>query len=125
MTSLIYEAESFAIRGACYEVHNEKGSGFVESVYQECLEKEFRMQGISFASQVELTLTYKGEELDQTFKPDLLVYDKIVVELKAVDALTDKHRAQVMNYLKATGMKLGFLVNFAAHPKVDIVRIVL
>ncbi|MBX3176995.1 MAG: GxxExxY protein [Candidatus Hydrogenedentes bacterium] len=125
MGDLIYEAESYAIRGACYEVHNEKGSGFVESVYQECLEKELRMQGIPFVAQVELRLTYKGEDLDQTFKPDLLIYDKIVVELKAVEALTSKHRAQVMNYLKATGMKLAFLVNFSAHPKVEIVRIVL
>lgn len=125
MGNLIYEAESYAIRGACYEVHNEKGSGFVEPVYQECLEKELRLQGIPFVAQAELKLTYKGEELKQIFKPDLLVYGKIVVELKAVEALTDKHRAQIMNYLNATGMTLGFLVNFAAHPKVDIIRIVL
>ncbi len=125
MGNLVYEAESFAIRGACYEVHNEKGSGFLESVYQECLEKELRLQGIPFVAQPELALTYKGEPLEQKFKPDLVCYDTIVIELKAVDTLTDKHRAQVMNYLNATGMKLGFLVNFAAHPKVDILRIVL
>lgn len=125
MGSLIFETESYAIRGAFHEVHNEKGFGFLESVYQECLEKELRLQGIPFVAQIELKLAYKGEELDQTFKPDLLVYGKIVVELKAVDALTDKHRAQVMNYLKASGMKLGFLVNFASHPKAEIVRIVL
>ena len=125
MGNLLYEEESFAIRGACYEVHNEKGSGFLESVYQECLEKELGMQGIAFVAQQELRLTYKGEELEQTFRPDILCYGKIVVELKAVTRLTDKHRSQVMNYLKATGMRLGFLVNFAAHPKVEIVRIVM
>jgi GxxExxY protein len=124
MGSLIFEAESFAIRGACFEVHNEKGSGFLESVYQECLEKEFRLQGISFDAQPELRLMYKGEPLEQTFKPDFVCFGEIIVELKAVERLADKHRAQVMNYLNATGMKLGLLVNFAAHPKVEIERIV-
>lgn len=125
MGNLILEQESFAIRGACYEVHNEKGSGFLESVYQECLELEFRLQGIPFVAQPELQLTYKGEPLEQKFRPDLVCFQQIIVELKAVDELTDQHRAQLMNYLHATGMKLGFLVNFAAHPKVEIVRIVL
>lgn len=125
MGNLFYEAESFAIRGACYEVHNEKGSGFFESVYEECLEKEMRLQGIPFRAQPELRLDYKGEVLEQKYKPDLICYERIIVELKTVEFLTDKHRGQVMNYLKATGMKLGFLVNFAAHPKVEIIRIVL
>ena len=124
MGDLIYEAESFAIRGACFEVHNEKGSGFAESVYQECLEKELRLQGIPFFAQPELRLTYKGQALAQTFKPDLVCFEKVILELKTVDVLTDKHRAQLMNYLHATGMKLGFLINFAAHPKVEIVRMV-
>ncbi len=125
MGNLIYEQESFAIRGACFEVHNEKGSGFLESVYQECLELEFRLQGIPFVAQPELQLMYKGVALEQKFRPDLVCYGGIIVELKAVEELTDQHRAQLLNYLHATGMKLGFLVNFAAHPKVDIVRIVL
>lgn len=125
MGNLIYEAESFAIRGACIEVHNEKGSGFLESIYQECLEKELRLQGLPFAAQPALGLTYKGEPLEQTFKPDLVCFGKITVELKVVERLIDKHRAQVLNYLHASGMKLGFLVNFAGHPKVEIERIVL
>ncbi len=125
MGNLLFESESFAIRGACYEVHNEKGSGFFESVYQECLEKEMRLQGIPFRTQPELMLDYKGENLTQRYKPDFICYEKIIVELKTVECLTDKHRGQVMNYLKATGMKLGSLVNFSAHPKVEIVRIIL
>ena len=125
MGKLIYESESYVIRGACYEVHKEKGSGFWESVYQECMEIELRLQGIPFLAQPELELSYKGEHLESKFKPDLIVFGKIVVELKALETLTEKHQSQVMNYLKATGMSLGFLVNFGAHPKVDIVRIVL
>lgn len=124
MGELIYEKESFAIRGACFEVHNEKGSGFLESIYQECLEKEMRIQGIPFETQPKLGLAYKGEPLEQSLRPDLVCYEKIIVELKAVDKLTDKHRAQVFNYLAATKMRLGFLVNFAAHPQLEIVRIV-
>lgn len=125
MSNLILEQESFVIRGACYEVHNEKGSGFLESVYQECLELELRLQGIPFVAQPELQLSYKGQPLEQKFRPDLVCFQQIIVELKAVEKLTDQHRAQLLNYLQATGMKLGFLVNFAAHPKVEIVRIVL
>jgi len=125
MGNLIYESESYRLRGAMYEVHTEKGSGFLESVYQECLEKEFRLQGIPFVAQPELKLTYKGEELEQTFKPDFVCFSKIIIELKAVEKLTDKHRAQVHNYLNATGTKLGLLVNFAAYPKLEVVRIVI
>ena len=124
MDELLYEKESFIIRGACYEVHNEKGSGFLESIYQECLEKEMRIQRIPFETQPKLGLVYKGEPLEQSLRPDLVCYGKIIVELKAVDKLNEKHRAQVFNYLAATKMRLGLLVNFAAHPKLEIVRIV-
>ncbi len=124
MDELLYEKESFIIRGACYEVHNEKGSGFLESIYQECLEKEMRIQRIPFETQPKLGLDYKGEPLEQSLRPDLECYGKIIVELKAVDKLNEKHRAQVFNYLAATKMRLGLLVNFAAHPKLEIVRIV-
>ncbi len=123
MDELLYEKESFIIRGACYEVHNEKGSGFLESIYQECLEKEMRNQRIPFETQPKLGLDYKGEPLEQSLRPDLECYGKIIVELKAVDKLNEKHRAQVFNYLAATKMRLGLLVNFAAHPKLEIVRI--
>jgi len=110
--------------GACFEVYKEKGCGFVEPVYQECLQIEFEMQGISFVAQVPLDLSYKGRKLVAIYKPDLICFGKIIVELKAVSALNDEHRAQVHNYLKATGMKLGLLVNFGHFPKVEWERIV-
>jgi GxxExxY protein len=125
MASIIYKLESFEIMGACFEVYKEKGSGFVESVYQECLEIELGLRNIPFKAQSELTLTYKGRPLKSKFKPDFICYDKIVLELKTVSGLTDEHRAQVQNYLRATGLKLGLLVNFAHYPKVEYERIAL
>jgi GxxExxY protein len=123
--NIIHKLESFEIMGACFEVYKEKGSGFLESVYQECLEIEFAGRKIPFKVQPELSLTYKGHPLKSKFKPDFICHDKIVVELKAVTALTDEHRAQVQNYLRATGMKLGLLVNFGHYPKLEYERIVL
>lgn len=122
---LQFEPETFAIRGAIYEVYKELGSGFLESVYQECLEKEFTARNIPFQSQTEIPVHYKGQVLQQHFRADLVCYDSIIIELKACKTIDPIHRAQVINYLKATGMKLGLLVNFHAHPKVEIERIVL
>ena len=122
---LLYKDESFAIRGACFEVYKEKGSGFVESVYQECLEIELGLRNIPFKAQQELALAYKGRALKSKFKPDFICYDIIVLEIKAVSGLTDEHRAQVQNYLRATGLKLGLLVNFGHYPKVEYERIAL
>ena len=121
--ALIYEIESYRIRGAVYEVYREMGCGFLEAVYQECLEKEFRKEGIPFVSQQELLLQYKGEQLTQTYKPDFVCFGLIIVELKAVRVLADEHRAQIQNYLKATGLRLGLLVNFCHYPKAQIERI--
>ncbi len=118
------ERESYAIRGALFEVYREMGCGFLEAVYQECLAREFARQDIPFVAQPELLLRYKGEILLQTYRPDFTCYDCIIVELKAVKELTNEHRAQVHNYLKATGIELGLLVNFAHHPGVAIERIV-
>jgi GxxExxY protein len=123
MSGLIYEEESFAIRGAAFEVYTEMGCGFLESVYQECMEKELSIRAIPFIPFNELSLSYKGETLTQFFKPDLICFGKIIVELKAVKMLIDEHRAQVHNYLKATGYHLGFLVNFGHYPKAEIERI--
>jgi GxxExxY protein len=123
--NIIHKLESFEIMGACFEVYKEKGNGFLESVYQECLEFEFAGRKIPFKIQPELSLTYKGHLLKSKFKPDFICYDKIVVELKAVTALSNEHRAQVQNYLRATGMKLGLLVNFGHYPKLEYERIVL
>ncbi len=121
---LLYKEETYIIRGAIFEVYREMGCGFLEPVYQECLEKELRAQNIPFISQQELKLIYKGEELEQTYKPDFICFEKIIVELKAVKELADEHRAQLHNYLKATGLRLGLLVNFGHYPKVTIERII-
>ncbi|CCK78348.1 GxxExxY protein [Desulfobacula toluolica] len=125
MGQLLFEEESFAIRGAVFEVYREMGSGFLEHVYQECLESELSSKGIPFVSQPELTLKYKGKQLRQTYKPDLICYETIIVELKAVKAIAPEHKAQVLNYLKATGLRLGLLINFGSHPKVQIERLIL
>ncbi len=122
--TVIYKEESYRIIGACFEVYNDKGCGFLEGVYQECLKIELGLQDIPFMEQKELALEYKGKRLRQTYKPDFICFDKIIVELKAVSKLTDEHRAQVHNYLKATGMKLGLLVNFGHYPKLEYERIV-
>lgn len=124
MSELIYGEESYRIQGACFEVYKEKGSGYVEPVYQECMELELALQGIPFDPQRRLALSYKGTPLKQGYVPDLVCFDKIIVELKAVRELTEEHRAQVHNYLKATGYKLGLLVNFGHYPGAEIVRIV-
>ncbi len=124
MSELIYREESYQIVGACFEVYREKGCGFAEPVYQECLELEFQLQGILFSPQERLALSYKGHPLKQSYIPDFICIGKIIVELKAVNDLTDEHRAQVHNYLKATGHRLGLLVNFGHFPKVQIERIV-
>jgi GxxExxY protein len=125
MAELIYKDESYRIMGACFEVYKEMGCGFLEAVYQECLEMEFTSQGIAFRPQFELALQYKGKTLKQVYIPDFLCWDKIIVEIKAVKELSPEHRAQVHNYLHATGYKLGLLVNFGHHPKVEYERIVL
>lgn len=122
---ILFKGESYAIQGAIFDVYREMGCGFLESVYQECLEKELASRGIPFSSQKELKLTYKGQILRQIYKPDLICFDSIIVELKALSSTTGEHKAQVLNYLKATGFKLGLLVNFGAHSKATVERLVL
>ena len=125
MTEIIYREESYRIMGACFEVYKEKGCGFLEAVYQECLELELGDQAVPFESQPHLNLSYKNRILKQTYTPDFICYEKIIVEIKAVSALTDEHRAQVHNYLQSTGHRLGLLVNFGHYPKVESERIAL
>ncbi len=124
MPEIVYKEESYRIIGGCFEVYKEMGCGFVEPVYQECLEIELGIQKILFTPQRALELYYKGHLLKQKYIPDFICFDKVVLELKAVSALTDEHRAQVHNYLKATGLKLGLLVNFGHYPQVEWERIV-
>lgn len=122
--NFLFKDESYAIRGAIFEVYREMGSGFLEAVYQECLERELHKQNIPFVSQPELQLFYKGEKLNQAYKPDLICCGQIVVELKAVKEICNEHRAQLHNYLQATKLRLGFLVNFGHYPKATIERII-
>ena len=121
---ILFKEESYRIIGACFEVYKEKGCGFLEPVYHECLEREFELQQIPFKTQCLLSLTYKGFSLKQCYVPDFICLEKIIVELKAVSQLLDEHRAQMHNYLKATGHRLGLLVNFGHHPKLEYERIV-
>jgi len=123
-TEIIFKDESYKIIGACFEVYREKGCGFLEPVYQECMELELRLQGIAFIPQKPLSLEYKGTPLACKYEPDFMCYEKIILELKAVKELLDEHRAQLQNYLKATGFRLGLLVNFGHYPKIEIERIV-
>ena len=123
--ALVYEKETYRILGACFEVYKEKGCGFLEAVYQECLEKELSLQNIPFAAQPILTLKYRGMYLQHTYTPDILCFDKIIVEIKAVSQLTQEHHAQIHNYLKASGHRVGLLVNFGHYPKLEYERIVM
>ncbi len=122
---IIYKNESYAIQGAIFEVYREMGTGFLEAVYQECLEIELKKRNIHFVAQPELSLNYKGKPLKQKYQPDIICYDKIIVELKTVKTIAPEHKAQVLNYLKATNMRLGLLVNFGAYPKASITRLAL
>ena len=112
---LIYKQEAYDIIGACMEVHSELGSGFLEAVYHEALMMELNKRKIPFETNVKLQVTYKGKTLHKLYYADIVCYDKIIVELKAMDGLIPEHEAQVINYLKATGYQLGLLVNFGAE----------
>lgn len=110
---MLYKSkETYAINGAAMHVYNVLGPGFLEAVYQEALEIEFQKRGIPFEREKELTIKYEGQELKQKYKADFVCYDDIIVELKSVSEIDDVHRAQIFNYLKATGYKLGLLINF-------------
>lgn len=122
---ILYKEESFAIIGACFNVYNNKGCGFLEPVYQECLRIEFDFQKIPAEPQKKLDLFYREQKLEHFYQPDFICFEKIIVELKAVEKITDAHRAQVLNYLNATGLKLGIIVNFGHYPDLEYERIVL
>ncbi len=121
---LIFKDEVYAIMGAAMDVHRELGSGFLESVYQEALEIELAQRQIPFESQKPIKITYKGKTLKKEFIADLICFGKIIVELKAQDCLSGKEEAQVLNYLKATQIKVGVVINFGSHPKLEWKRLV-
>jgi GxxExxY protein len=120
---LICREGSYAMTGACMAVYKDKGCGFLEPVYHECLAIEFEFRGIPFVSKPLQTLQYRGHTLVQTFAPDFLCYDKIIPEIKAASALVDEHRAQVLNYLSATDCALGLPVNFGHYPGLQYERL--
>lgn len=112
MSSILYKEESYNIIGAAMEVHRIIGNGFTEPVYQDALEVEMRMRGIPYEREKTFDLSYKGVKLDKTFRADFVCYNSIIVKLKSVYPLADEHTAQVYNYLKASGLSLGLLLNF-------------
>ena len=124
VSEIRFKEESYQIIGACIEVYNQMGAGFLEAVYQECLTIEFDLRTLPGIAQSELTLQYNGKALLNKYVPDFICFGKIILEIKSVPELTDQHRAQVHNYLRATGFQLGLLVNFGSHPKIEYERIV-
>ena len=121
---LIYKDECYKINGCIFAVNKKLGTGFLEVVYQEALEIELKRANIPFISQQELEILYDGIPLTQKYIADIVCYDKIIIEIKAVSKIKEQHKAQLMNYLAATGYKLGLLVNFHSFPKAEIIRMV-
>lgn len=121
---IVFRDEVFQIQGAVLEVSRVMGSGFLEAVYQECLAIEFAARGIPFRAKPTLAISYKGERLAQAYVPDFLCFEKIIVELKVAREIAPEHRAQVLNYLKATGLRLGLLVTFSPGSKARVERLV-
>jgi GxxExxY protein len=122
---LLFESEVFQIQGAIFAVYRKMGAGFLEGVYQECLTIEFGRRSVPFAALQPLSIVYDGQLLRHNYVADFVCFGSILIELKAVRALAPEHRAQTINYLRATNLKLGLLVNFGATPKVQIERFAL
>ena len=124
MAALLHKQEVFAIVGAAMDVYNHLGPGFSESVYQEVLEIELANRRIPTKPQHEISIVYKGKPIKKYYIADYLCYDKIVVEIKALSNLTLREEGQVLNYLKATGMQVGVLINFGSYPSLEWKRLV-
>lgn len=112
MTDIVFKEESYRIVGSCLSVFNKLGSGFLESVYQEALEKQFKQDNIPFEKEKRLHIKFDDIQLDKFFKADYICFNSIIVELKATPFIHNNDLAQVLNYLRATDMRLGILVNF-------------
>ena len=115
MVELLLKEESYKIIGACMEVHKDLGAGFLESVYQEAMEIELQKQNIPYEREKLLNVFYKGQKLKKRYSADFVCYNKIVVELKALGDIRTDHEAQLLNYLKTSGLKLGLLINFGTR----------
>ena len=124
MKELILKEEVYAIVGAAIEVHRNLGPGFLEAVYQEAMEIELSTRGIPFDAQKPIQVRYKGQILNKKYVADLICFDLIIVELKALNRLSGNEHAQILNYLKATGFKVGVLINFGSHGKLEWKRFV-
>lgn len=125
MAELIYKDEVYAIVGAAMEVYNQLGPGFLEPIYQEAMEIETLERKIPTRPQHNIEVIYKGRPLKKSYIADLLCYDQVIVELKAIDNLTSREESQLINYLKATGLKVGLLINFGSYGKLEWRRLVL
>jgi GxxExxY protein len=121
---LLYKDECYKIYGCIFEVNRKLGSEFLEAVYQEALEIELEKANIPFKSQMPIKILYDGMPLKHEYRADLVCFDKIIIEIKAVNTIIGEFKAQLINYLAATGLKLGLLVNFSAIPKAEIVRVI-
>ena len=121
----LYQQQGYDFMAAAFEVYNELGFGFLEEVYHESLELELTSRSIAYVGKPKLNLFYKGRALKKHYEADLIVIGEIVVELKAVRALAPEHEAQLLNYLKATRKRVGYLVNFGSFPKLEWKRFVL
>jgi GxxExxY protein len=125
MTQLVFQEETYAVLGAAIEVHKELGSGFLEGVYQEAMELELADRKVDFEPRKELAVCYKGKPLRKAYEADLVCFGKIIAELKALDRLSGKEEAQILNYLKASGLKVGLLINFGSHGRLEWRRLIL
>lgn len=125
MSKLVCENETSQILGACFEVYSQMGGGFLEDVYEECLSYELADRSIPYLEQQQLSLSYKTRTLRKKYIPDFICFDKVIVEIKAVQTLLDEHKAQLLNYLHATKKPVGLLINFGHHPHVQHIRYVI
>ncbi len=121
----LYSKEGYALMAAAFEVHNEVGGGIAEEVYQESMEFELGDRAIPFVSKQELMICYKGRQLKKRYVPDLYVHDGIVVELKSVASLLPEHEAQLINYMRISKKRVGYLINFGPIKGVDWKRYVI
>ena len=115
MSDLISKEEAYELIGACMEVHKQLGNGFLEQVYQEALELELKDRNIPFQREAKLSIEYKRQILKKYYIADFICFGRIILELKALSDLTSEHESQVLNYLKATDLKLGLLINFGSR----------
>ena len=123
-TELLLKEETYAVTGAAIEVHRALGPGFLEKVYQEAMQLELKARRIPFEAEKLLGIKFKGHQLAQRYFADLVCYEQIIVEIKALNSLSGKEEAQLLNYLKATGLRVGLLFNFGSHGKLERKRLV-